>query len=148
MAKIEQLSCLVPTRATPGLYIVTLNNEHLISVNANDPRVADTCIRVSRANCKFGKTKDLAVRCGDYVKIFGFENVNFRPIALTREIALAERQVKNALKAWMMRGNTGRRNEWLEGISAAEAERLAIAALESAGIEFELPKTEADVRNW
>lgn len=147
MTRVGRLSSMAPRVATPGLYIVTLNNEQPISVNANDPRVADTCIRVSRANCKFGKAKDLSRRCGNYVKIFGFENVNFRPIALTREIALAERQVKNALKAWMMRGNTGRRNEWLEGISAAEAERLAIAALESAGIEFELPKTEADVRN-
>ena len=37
-----------------GLYIVTLNNSKPISANADDPRRADTAIKVNNENCKFG----------------------------------------------------------------------------------------------
>ena len=37
---------------TSGLYIVTLRNDEPISVNANDPRIADKAIKVTRANCR------------------------------------------------------------------------------------------------
>ena len=121
-----------------GLYIVTLNNEQAISVNANDPRIAHKCIQVSRLNCKFGKAKSLARRRENYGKVFGAGNVNFRAIALTPDIGAAERLVLRALAEWRVRGRTGRRNEWLVGISDAEVERIAFSTLEAAGIAFSL----------
>jgi gamma-glutamylcyclotransferase (GGCT)/AIG2-like uncharacterized protein YtfP len=123
----------------PGLYIVTLTNEEAISVNANDPRIAHRCIRVSRLNCKFGKAKHLARRRDDYRKVFGAGNVVFRPIALMDQIDAAERLVLRALGAWRIRGNTGRRNEWLVGIESADVERIALDVLRSSGLAFEPP---------
>lgn len=125
------------TRA--GLYVVTLNNEHPIPVNANDLRLASTCILASRLNCKVGKAKNLCRRARNYCDVFGADNVNFRTIALTQEIAVAERLVLKALAQWRVRGTTGRKNEWLLGITGAEAERVALAALDAAGTPFELP---------
>ena len=69
-----------------GLYIVTLNNEYPISVNRQDPRIADKAIKVTNENCKFGKAKDLIARRKNYFKTFDEENVNFKPIALIEEI--------------------------------------------------------------
>ncbi len=123
-----------------GLYIVTLNNEEPIPVNANDPRLVNKCIRASRLNCKFGKAKSLALRRRNYCKVFGSENVNFRPIAFTSEIAIAEKLVLNALTPWRVRGKTGRKNEWLIGISDSEVERVALDVLVAAGICFEFPR--------
>lgn len=127
-----------------GLYIVTLNNETPISVNANDPRIAHKCIHVTRVNCKFGKAKSLARRRENYFKVFGPANVNFRPIALTTDIGQAERLVLAALGQWRVRGTTGRKNEWLVGIVEAEVERIALATLSSAGIAFLIPEQPAD----
>jgi hypothetical protein len=127
-----------------GLYIVTLNNEQPISVNANDPRIAHKCIRVSSLNCKFGKAKSLSRRRDNYCKVFGTENVNFKPIAFTQDIGLAERLVLKALCAWRVRGNTGRKNEWLVGIAATEVESIAIGSLTAAGVEFVRPEVSAD----
>lgn len=123
-----------------GLYIVTLNNEEPISVNANDPRLADKCIRASRLNCKFGKAKNLALRRENYCKVFGSDNVNFRPIAITTEIGIAEKLVLNALASWRVRGRTGRKNEWLIGISDSDVERIALEVLVESGIPFEIPE--------
>lgn len=122
-----------------GLYIVTLNNETPLSVNANDPRIAHKCIHVTRANCKFGKAKSLARRRENYCKVFGRANVNFRPIALTSDIGPAERLVLSALGEWRVRGSTGRKNEWLVRIAETEVERIALATLSSAGIAFLVP---------
>ena len=122
-----------------GLYIVTLNNELPISVNANDARICHKCIHVSRVNCKFGKARSLARRRDNYFNVFGAENVNFRTIAITHEIGTAERLVLQALGQWRVRGRTGRRNEWLVGITDAEVERIAVGTLSSAGISFVLP---------
>ena len=122
-----------------GLYIVTLNNEEPISVNAHDTRIAHRCIHVSRLNCKLGKAASLARRHANYIKTFGAHNVNFRPIALTDDIGRAERLVFGALRAWQMRGRTGRRNEWLEGIAPTEAERVAFRALDDGGVVYVLP---------
>lgn len=122
-----------------GLYIVTLNNEEPISVNANDLRIAHRCIHVSRLNCKLGKAASLARRHANYIKTFGAHNVNFRPIALTDDIGRAERLVLGALGAWRIRGRTGRRNEWLEGIAPTDAERVALRALDDGGVVYVLP---------
>lgn len=122
-----------------GLYIVTLNNEHPISVNAHDPRRVERCIQVSRLNCKVGKAQNLAARERNYWKTFGVKNVNFRPIALTDAFVLAERVVLKDLSQWRVRGTSGRKNEWLVGISAQEAELVALAALRKSGIMYALP---------
>lgn len=122
-----------------GHYIVMLNNEHPISVNAKDARIAHKCILVFRLNCKFGKAKSLARRRENYFKVFGRENVNFRAVALTAELVVAERLVLKALAPWRVRGTTGRKNEWLAGISDVDVERIALCALSAAGITFALP---------
>jgi len=122
--------------AQTGLYIVTLNNVAPISVNANDPRIAAKCITVTSANCKFGKAKNLAGRARNYEKVFGPENVNFFPIAALEEIASAERAVLAELSQWRVRGRSGRKNEWLVGISPQELERIVIAVLIETGFVF------------
>ena len=99
-----------------GLYIVTLNNEHTISVNAQDPRVAHKAIMVTKENCKFGKAKVLEGRRKNYYKTFGEENVNYFPIVRMVDIEAAEKAILGKLNDHRMRGRTGRRNEWLEGI--------------------------------
>ena len=130
-------------RGEGGLYLVTLNNEEPISVNANDPRIADKCIRVARLSCKIGKTKRLAHRRDNYDKVFGVEKLSFKVIAFTEDIGLAERLVLKALSPWRMRGRTGRKNEWLEGIAPTDVERIAIGTLHAAGLVFALPDTVA-----
>jgi hypothetical protein len=122
-----------------SLYIVTLDNDEQISVNAHDPRIAARCIHVSRVHCKLGKSKSLALREANYVKTFGAGNVHFRPIAFTHDLGRAERLALQAVRAWRMRGRSGRLNEWLEGIEPAEAERLALHALDVGGIGYGVP---------
>ena len=103
-----------------GIYIVTLNNSEPNSVNATDPRVADKAIKATNANCKFGKASSLKAREKSYFKVFGEHNVNFMPVALIEDIALAEKAVLARLDLYRMRCRTGRKNEWLEGIDANE----------------------------
>jgi len=122
-----------------GIYLVTLTNEHPISVNAQDPRMADQCIKVTRVNCKVGKAKSFRARERNYWKTFGAQYVTFRPIALTEELHGAERAILHALLHWRVRSESQRRTEWLEGISPFEAEQIALAALRTAGIAFSLP---------
>lgn len=119
-----------------GLYIVTLENIEPVAVNAHDARRADFCIRVNRDNCKVGKARDLAARRRNYWRTFGREQVCFRPFALLEEIERAEKIVLDVLSAWRVRGSTGRRNEWLAGISASGAERKALDALDAARIAY------------
>ena len=121
-----------------GIYIVTLNNSEPISVNAQDPRVAHKAIKVTKANCKFGKAKVLSGREKNYFKTFGEHNVNFMPVALIEDFALAEKVVLANLDGYRMRGQTGRKNEWLEGISAEEVLGIVLETLELQGISHEL----------
>jgi len=120
-----------------GLYIVTLNNEEPISVNAQDPRVADRAIKVTKENCKFGKAKNLEIRCKNYYKTFGEKNVNFKPIVLLEDIQSIEKYVLNALDEYRVRGTTGRKNEWLEGIDSESVESIALACIKESGVEYE-----------
>lgn len=132
---------LIPN--SPGLYIVTLNNEDPISVNAQDPRMADRAIRVTRDNCKVGKAKNLAARERNYQKTFGPKNVNFYPFALTHQIEAAERLILASLGQYRIRGSTGRLNEWLENVAAADALSIARGAIVGSGIDHELIDVEA-----
>lgn len=120
-----------------GLYIVTLNNIAPISVNANDPRIAEKCIRVNCANCKFGKAKNLGARARNYEKVFGLENVNFFPIATLEDIVPAERAILAQLSQWRVRGKTGRLNEWLAGIKPHEVEHIVFTTLHNLGFDFQ-----------
>ena len=120
-----------------GLYIVTLHNTRPISVNANDPRIADQAIKVTNANCKFGKAQSLKAREKNYFGVFGEHNVNFTPIALTDDFVLAEQAVLARLDRYRIRGRTGRKNEWLEGIDAQKVLEIAFHTLDELGIRHE-----------
>lgn len=113
----------------PGLYFVTLNNENPISVNAHDPRRADSCIRVNHLNCKIGKTKDLETRGKDYFKTFGEENVNFMVLARLWHIKGAEDAIMAELDNFRIRGATSRKNEWLENIRPETVIEIVINTL-------------------
>ena len=121
-----------------GLYIVTLNNEHPISVNAQDARVADKAIKVTKQNCKFGKAKVLEGRRKNYYKTFGEENVNYFPIVRMLDIEAAEKAILSKLNDHRMRGRTGRKNEWLEGIDSNQVLEIAISTLDDLDVEYEL----------
>ena len=121
-----------------GLYIVTLNNEHPISVNAQDPRIAHKAITVTKENCKFGKAKVLEGRRKNYYKTFGEENVNYFPIVRMVDIEVAEKVILSKLNDHRMRGRTGRRNEWLEGIDPNQVLEIAISALDELDVEYEI----------
>ena len=121
-----------------GLYLVTLNNRESISVNAQDPRIADKAIKVTRANCKFGKAKNLEARMKNYFKTFGEENVNFKPIVRLQEIDVVEKAILDQLRDHRIRGRTGRMNEWLENISPEIVLDTAMEIIQASGVEFEL----------
>ena len=121
-----------------GLYIVTLNNEHPISVNAQDPRIAHKAIKVTKENCKFGKAKVLEGRRYNYYKTFGEENVNYLPIVRMLDIEAAEKAILSKLNDHRLRGRTGRRNEWLEGIDPSQVLEIAISTLNELDVEYEL----------
>lgn len=119
-----------------GLYLVTLNNSELISVNANDPRRVSTAIKVNKFNCKFGKARDLSVRERNYQKVFGSHNVNFIPLALLHEIDLAEKIILNELDRYRIRGVTGQKNEWLHNINHIDVICMVYGQLIDKCIEF------------
>ena len=121
-----------------GLYIVTLNNEHPISVNAQDPRIADKAIKVTKQNCKFGKAKVLEGRRKNYYKTFGEENVNYFPMVRMDDIEIAEKAVLAKLDDYRLRGRTGRKNEWLEGIEPNQILAVVISTLAELDVEYEL----------
>jgi Meiotically up-regulated gene 113 len=121
-----------------GLYLVTLNNWVPISVNAQDPRIADKAIKVTRANCKFGKAKNLEARKKNYFKTFGEQNVNFRPVVKLVEIEAIEKEILRRLEDFRIRGRTGRMNEWLEHIAPEQVLAIAVDAIRESGVEYQL----------
>lgn len=112
-----------------GLYIVTLKNEELISVNSNDKRIADNSIKVNFLNCKFGKAKNLKAREKQYQKVFGIENVVFIPLVFMTDIDRAESEILTELLPFRIRGRTGRPNEWLDNIAPIDVVKLAFKLL-------------------
>ncbi len=113
----------------PGVYVVELLNEEPISVNADRPAIADRCIKVTRANCKYGKATNLARRQREYHNVFGSQNVRFRFFSTTEHHALVEALVGQRLAAFRVPGVTGRLNEWLQGIAAHEVEEIVKSVL-------------------
>ena len=125
--------------ALSGLYIVVLSNEQLISVNAQDRRIADRCLQVNFENCKVGKAKNFQVRERNYWRTFGKLFVTFERIALTEDLNDAERIVLSALRPWRVRSPSGRRTEWLAGIDPHRAVSLSLAALRMERVSFQTP---------
>ncbi len=123
-----------------GLYIVTLTNEVPISVNAHDPRLAEKAIKVNKSNLKFGKAKDFDLRKKNYFKTFGEANVNFRPFIAMDEIDLAEKLILKNLDPYRVRGNTGKKNEWLTGITVSQLEKVILDTLQKENLKFALIK--------
>ena len=117
-----------------GIYIVTLNNLHPISVNANDKRRAEKSIKVTKDNCKVGKAKDLEKRKKNYFKTFGELNVNFTILGYTDDIDTIEMIILNGLNEYRIRGSSRRKNEWLENISSDETIKIVCELLKSNGI--------------
>ncbi len=122
----------------PGIYIVTLTNEHLISVNADRPAISERCIKVNRQHCKFGKALNLQVRRGNYIKTFGAEHVRFHAIAAVAQPKLVESLVASTLLPHRLRGATGRLNEWLFGLSPLEVEAVVLEALVRSGLPYSI----------
>ena len=119
-----------------GLYIVTLNNEQLISVNAHDKRRADRVIKVNKDNCKFGKANILSARRENYYKTFGKENVNFKALVLLEDIQKAETLILRELDQYRIRSNSGRKNEWLAGVSPSQVEKIIFQCLDVNGFTY------------
>lgn len=126
-----------------GIYLVVLRNEHLISVNADRPRIADRCIKVTRKNCKYGKAVNLARRRKDYVKTFGATNVDFRVLAETEFHNQIETALNGLLSPYRIKGRSGRPNEWLEGITATEVERRICEVIKSFSLAIKTPAEHA-----
>lgn len=109
-----------PAPAARGIYLVELLNEEPISVNAYNRRIAARCIHVRKGHCKVGRARNLQARERLYRRNFGAHHVVFRVRALLDDINACERRVLQELDSWRMRGRTGRKNEWLEGIDDEE----------------------------
>jgi hypothetical protein len=120
----------------PGLYIVTVDCDEPISVNASDARIANRCITINRENCKFGRAKNLRSRYHSYQNTFSPHSVNFRVVALVDDFKEAEGACATKLQPWRVRGPTGRLNEWLSGISPAGVEAIVMQTLKVSGFDF------------
>lgn len=128
-----------------GLYIVTLNNNDPISVNQGDKRIRgklnqpyeEICIKVNRANCKFGKAKNFEARRQNYIKTFGQDNIVFTPLFEMGDIVKGEKIVLEKLKKYRARNPFSHRiTEWLENIEAVEVKKIAQSALLTSGLSF------------
>lgn len=125
-------------KGKPGLYIVALNNEHLISVNANDPRIGHKSILVNNQNCKFGKATCFQRRYKNYCKTFGDKNVTFIPVLFLNDIKMAEKLVLKQLNVYRIMGHTGRPNEWLQNIKVEQVIQIVLTTLTENNITFEM----------
>jgi len=123
----------------PGIYVVTLNNEIPISINAQDPRYADKVYKANNKNVKVGKAKSLKARMGNYHKTFGEENVNFHPIILTAHIDDAEKIAMKELDRFRVRNPVSKRKtEWLIGITRDEAIEIVVKNIYTSKINYSL----------
>ena len=119
-----------------GIYLVTLNNNEPISVNADRPDRAHKCIKVTSKNCKIGRAKSFSTRKKEYFRTFGKHNVNFYPVVATESYQSAEKLILAQLYSYRVIGSNGRRNEWLENIDPIDALSLVIGVFESSELEY------------
>ena len=133
----------------PGIYIVSLNNDEPISINSQDPRCADKVYKANKDNIKIGKTKSLKNRRDNYFKTFGEKNVNFEVVAITDEIDIAEKSIKDFIDKYRVRNPvSNRKTEWLRGIKKEEALRLALKGIRQSGCNYQLPKRDKKAYNY
>lgn len=121
--------------ARPGLYFVRLQGAELASVNDNDPKRRDKCIKVNSANSKYGKAINLRSRFAAYGRTFGASRVRFDVLVLHNDLSLIEQDLHVHFLNYRIRGSTGRSNEWLENIDPdvafIEAKTICSCASES-----------------
>ncbi len=123
----------------PGIYVVALNNKKPISINADDPRHADTAYKANYKNVKTGKAKSLKGRMDNYFKTFGEDNVNFEPIIITEEIKESEKTIKNALDPYRVSNpKSGRKTEWMIGITKEQTIKIIKDELLQSDIAYTL----------
>lgn len=127
----------IPAQAG-GIYVVTLNNEELISTQAHDRRFDDKpVLKVNRNNRKFGKADSFTGReLQGYVRTFTRPNVNFYPVIAVGDTERAERAVASALRPWCLRSPNNRLTEWTAGIETDEMVDKIVYAVESTGLQF------------
>ena len=99
-----------------GIYIVVLNNQVPISTYANDKRREKYGTMVGVGNLKVGKAKVLEKRKLNYIKTFGFSNIEFIPVFNCVEIDSIEKEIKFLIKSYRIRGVNNRLLEWLANI--------------------------------
>lgn len=123
----------------PGIYLVTLRNQHPISVNRQDKRIAEKAIKVRCGHVKIGMAANLARRRSNYVATFDVENVIFRPLLTCsqEDAEQCERVMKERLRDFRIRGLTGQPNEWLEGIGAEQVVEVVWRVVEELGFVHE-----------
>lgn len=102
--------------ASPGVYFVRLLGDDPVSVNNNDATRRDDCIKVNSANCKYGMSVNLRARFSAYRRTFGAKRVRFNVLVVDEQPALLEQLLHARFATYRMRGQTGRKNEWLQGI--------------------------------
>jgi hypothetical protein len=114
--------------APGGIYIVTLNNEKLISTQAHDRRFdGRDVLMVNRENRKFGKAMNFSGRERQgYERTFGAHNVNFLPVIAVAEADRVETILKDRFGPWRLRSPAGRLTEWTGGIETAEMIRIIV----------------------
>lgn len=110
--------------AGAGIYFVRLKGEDLAPIDRN-PRRIDHCIWVNAQNCKFGQARNLRSRYCDYQRTFGADRVIFDVLVVCHNPDAVERRLKTLFRSHLMRGLTGRTNEWLYGIDPEQALHLA-----------------------
>ena len=121
-----------------GIYIVSLKNTIPISIQHGDKRYDDIDVfKANNKNIKIGKAEDFTKRAKNYHKTFGKDNVNFQPIITTNDFDSAEKIILNAVNQYReVNPYSGRKLEWLSGISIAVAKTILFNTLNNTGIMF------------
>lgn len=127
-----------------GIYIVTLNNEEMISTQAHDRRFDDkNPLKVNKQNIKFGKAEDFNGRkLRGYNRTFGKSNVNFIPVVAVKidNLKKTEDEIKLRLCKWRVRSPSKILTEWTSGISEREIIDEIRTAIDKIGVEHKLLK--------
>ena len=122
-----------------GIYIVSLNNTAPISIQQGDRRYDNFDIfKANKKNIKIGKASDFIKRARNYDKTFGKDNVNFQPIIITDDFEKAEKKILEIVNDYRETNPySGRKLEWLSGISMSTAKKLLFDALDHTDIIFD-----------
>ena len=127
-----------------GIYIVSLNNAEPISIQQGDSRYDNKDVfKANNKNIKIGKASDFMKRAKNYDKTFGKDNVNFEPLIITDDFENAEQKILDAVKEYRETNPySGRKLEWLSGISMLKAKELLFDTLDHTNIVFDKYESE------